>query len=332
MTRLPAPSSGFKPVTLKRIATQLGLSVTTVARSLKDGHKISAETVQRVRDTADALGYVRNLDGLRLRTGQSLTIAAVISGDDAADDPLRSALIGGLHRSLSRTDYAVRSVANVDRAIQPILAAMRSNLADGFVLDRLVQDDTRVALLLDHEFPFVTFGAPEAGCIHPYLRIDEAAAAYRLALALAAEGRRRIVLVDGAPHWIDVTARARGYERAMKEAGIAALPPLAQTDIAARVAELARNGLADAFLCGSDATLPAVLDGIRLAGLKMGDAGIALRTARSVPQLLPMPMHLAWFSGERAGGMLADLLLGRLSGTAPAELQRDLDAEIILAD
>lgn len=331
MSKAPATPSGFKPVTLKRIATQLGLSVTTVARSLKDGHKISAETVQRVRDAADALGYVRNLDGLRLRTGQSLTIAAVIGGDDAADDPLRSALVGGLHRSLSRTDYALRSLANAERAIQPILSAMRSNRADGFVLDRLVQDDDRVALLMDHDFPFVTLGAPEGGCRHPYLRIDEAAAAHSLTCTLLAEGRRRIVLVDDAPHWIDVQARARGHMCALQEAGIAALPPLVPTAIAQDVAQLARSGQADAFLCGSDAVLPAVLDGIRQAGLKAGDAGMALRTARSVPGLLPMPIHMAWYPGEQAGALLADLLLARLAGDLPEALQRDVQAEILPA-
>ena len=66
------------PVTLKTSAAEIGVSVTTVARALKDGHKISPDMVRKVRETAARLGYVRNLEGARLRTGSSFVIMAFL--------------------------------------------------------------------------------------------------------------------------------------------------------------------------------------------------------------------------------------------------------------
>ncbi len=45
-----------KRVTLKDIAKQLGISMTTVSRALADHPDISAETKERVRDAAQRRG------------------------------------------------------------------------------------------------------------------------------------------------------------------------------------------------------------------------------------------------------------------------------------
>lgn len=76
MTR---PGIGGDPVTMKTIAKEPGVSVTTVARALKDGHKVGPEMVGKVREVADRLGYVRNLDGAKLRTGKTLVAMAFLS-------------------------------------------------------------------------------------------------------------------------------------------------------------------------------------------------------------------------------------------------------------
>src|SRR5262245_49654653 len=54
------------PVTLKHIASELGLSQMTVSRALRGVSRINAETRQRVRDTAVRMGY-RGSDGVMLR-------------------------------------------------------------------------------------------------------------------------------------------------------------------------------------------------------------------------------------------------------------------------
>ena len=69
---------GSNPDTMKTLAQSLGVSVTTVARALKDGHKIGPEMIRKVRETADRMGYVRNLEGAKLRTGKTFVVMAFL--------------------------------------------------------------------------------------------------------------------------------------------------------------------------------------------------------------------------------------------------------------
>lgn len=330
------PPQARRPVTLKRIAEQLGLSVTTVARSLKDGHKISAETVQRVRDTADALGYVRNLDGLRLRTGRSYTIAAHLGRNGEDGDPSSLGLLGGLQRGLVQTDYALRSLpfAQDGRTIAGILSAIRTNRADGFALDRLTEADERVALLTDHDYPFVTLGRPDDGGTHAGLFIDEAAGAEALVAALLAEGRRKVALLDDDPRYLDCASRRKAVTARLADAGLelvepapfAALPP---ARLGAAIVDEVRSGRIDALVCGTDVHLSVALQALEDAGIPRSETGLAVRSATRLPALLPGPLHIAWFAAEHAGLILADLLVRRIEGEPAEDLQRNESPEIL---
>jgi len=49
-----------KPVTLKDLATELGLAVMTVSYAMKGSSMVSAETIKRVRALAKKRGYKPN--------------------------------------------------------------------------------------------------------------------------------------------------------------------------------------------------------------------------------------------------------------------------------
>ena len=323
-----------RPITLKRIAEQLGLSVTTVARSLKDGHKISAQTVQRVRDTADALGYVRNLDGLRLRTGRSYTITASVGRHENDGDPIRMSMLAGLLRYLSRTDYALRSlaVAATERPVKSLLAAVRSNPSDGFVLDRLTRDDERVALLEDYGLPFVALGADELSL--PGLTLDEAEGARALAQALLSAGRRRILHLDDDDLYLDSAVRRRAVSDTLHRAGLVpvaatGLDTLPRADLPAALARMLRDSDVDGIICGSDCHFASVLKAMELAGLPRDAVGLGLRSASRIPALLSGPVTIASFPAETAGAILGDLLLRRIEGAEPDSLRRHARLEIL---
>lgn len=65
-------------VTLKNIASQLGLSYTTVSRALNDHKEIKLSTRKLIKETADSMGYVANsiaqglvMNGRPWKTGNS---------------------------------------------------------------------------------------------------------------------------------------------------------------------------------------------------------------------------------------------------------------------
>jgi LacI family transcriptional regulator len=65
-------------VNLKKLALELGLSVSTVSRALRDSHEIGAATKQRVRELADKLGFEPNPHASSLRKSKSRTIAVIL--------------------------------------------------------------------------------------------------------------------------------------------------------------------------------------------------------------------------------------------------------------
>ena len=65
-------------VTLKVIAEHCGYSVNTVSRALRGGEKLPARTVEKIRNTAQELGYIRNNFAAGLRSGRSNIIAIIV--------------------------------------------------------------------------------------------------------------------------------------------------------------------------------------------------------------------------------------------------------------
>ncbi len=68
----------MKPVTLKQIAEQLNISVTTVSKALKDYPDISKKTKGLVKELAKTLNYKPNSFAVNLRNKESKTIGLII--------------------------------------------------------------------------------------------------------------------------------------------------------------------------------------------------------------------------------------------------------------
>lgn len=68
-----------KNVSLRVIAAELGLSVNTVSRAIRDMDDISEETKQRVCKKALELGYMPNMVSQRLKKGENAVVALLVS-------------------------------------------------------------------------------------------------------------------------------------------------------------------------------------------------------------------------------------------------------------
>jgi LacI family transcriptional regulator len=68
----------MRGINLKKLAEELGLSISSVSKALRDSHEISAETKKRVLALAEKLHYQPNPFASGLRKNKSNTIAVVI--------------------------------------------------------------------------------------------------------------------------------------------------------------------------------------------------------------------------------------------------------------
>ena len=69
----------MKYVTIIDIAKELGISKSTVSRALAgDSHNVNAETMRRIVEVADRMGYQRNELAVNLRRQHTQTIGILI--------------------------------------------------------------------------------------------------------------------------------------------------------------------------------------------------------------------------------------------------------------
>ena len=84
-------------VTLREVAQEVGLSITTVSRALNGYDDVAEETKQTIKATAEALGYTPNLNARRLKTKRADSIGLILPTENLRfSDPFFSELLSGI--------------------------------------------------------------------------------------------------------------------------------------------------------------------------------------------------------------------------------------------
>jgi len=215
------PNTESERPTLKTIAQATGLAIATVSRALKDAPDIGEATKTRVRDMALTLGYRPNRAGVRLRTGKTNVIALVLSADsDVMNNTAQ--LIYSIAQALRGTQYhmvVMPYFADQD-LMDPIRYIVETGSADGVILNQTQPNDPRIAYLQAARLPFATHGRSDMGIEHPYFDYDNKTFGHLAVQALAARGRRRILLLAPPPNQMYAQHMIEGGRRAAAHLGI----------------------------------------------------------------------------------------------------------------
>jgi LacI family transcriptional regulator len=157
---LPQITPSDRRGTLKHLAEELNLSITTVSRALGGFDDVAEVTRRRVRDAANRANYVPNAAGKMLVTGQSGFIGLLLPVRDAHFlDPFLGEFILGLSEGLhARGKDLFMATAPGKTELDVLKHVVESGRADAMVLMRIAENDERVAYLNDRGFPFVTHG------------------------------------------------------------------------------------------------------------------------------------------------------------------------------
>ncbi len=208
-------------VTLKQVALQAGVSITTVSRILNGkevGIPIREDTRQRVLAVASQLGYRPNLMARSLR-GSPSSLVGVIVRD--ISDPFISLILKGMNQASLERNYRL-FLGHVGQ--QPNQSIDYGSMfeqahADGIMIIGDMQGDEAAVdyLLSKHQYVLGVTDRSERRSF-PGVYSDSGLGAELAMQHLWELGHRRIVCVsDAAIH--DGRWRAEGYERFMREHG-----------------------------------------------------------------------------------------------------------------
>jgi LacI family transcriptional regulator len=318
------------PTTMRRIAEELGVSVTTVSKVLNEHADIGPTTRARVLARVEQLGYRPNAVARSLSLRRTHTLGVVIP------DLMHSffvEVVAGIEAVVSERGYGLLLCSSGEdaRKERRELALLRARQVDGLVVASADAGNTD---LLEQ---FTALGAalvmidrddhPELGC-HRVLTDDVMVG--RLATEhLIAIGRRSIAHLAGPP-FIHARRRAEGYHEALHAAGLASRPEWVATAgfLEAGGHEAMKQLLAlaprvDAVFAANDPTAIGAMKAIWEAGRRVPD-DIAVVGAGDVwhADLLRVPLTTVGWSKEELGRRAAELILDQIGPHPDGPFQR----------
>ncbi len=320
--------------TIKDVARQAGLSITTVSRALNDYADVSEATRTRVRAVARDLDYhpsavARSLQ--RSRTNAiGLAIPAVLH---RCYDAFWLEFIGGVASvcAVRGKDLVVSLAAeegceDVQHSYQRLV---RERRVDGMLVCDVRCDDERIRYLQRQQLPFVAFGRTVERQDYAFVDIDSTLGAVQAVRCLVALGHRRIAYLGVDPTFGFSHYRYAGYHRALVEAGIALDETLVhhalrETDaLDAVTVLLARRDRPTAIFTAADFLALNVLRAARACDLRVpDDLSVLTFDDNILVEHAQPPLTAMGQENRRLGEESAALLLDRIQTPDAPVVQR----------
>ncbi len=208
-------------ITIKDIAKELGVSISTVSKALKDSHEISEETRKKIKAFAAFYHYKPNSLALKLRNKKTMVIGIIIP---EIVHHFFSRVISGIEKTANKRGYNVMICLSNESYDKELLNI--NMLADGSVDGLLVsiaketlekKEFSHFNQLIDDGIPFVFFDrvTDEIDC--DKILVDDIGGGHKATNHLIDIGCKRIAILTTPDH-VNVGADRRiGYEKALKE-------------------------------------------------------------------------------------------------------------------
>jgi DNA-binding LacI/PurR family transcriptional regulator len=264
------------PPTLADVAERAGVSRQTVSNAVNNPDLLRADTLLRVQEAIDELGYSPNRAARNLRTRASHLIGLRIQPvQEGTANALMDRFVHSLVDTSREAGYHVLLFSG--DPIDPLAGyddLLRSTAVDAFVVTDTYLGNPQAAWLGARRAPFVAFGRPwdMPAASHPWVDVDgcELATSH-----LLDKGHERVAWIGWRKDSFIGEDRRAGWSRAMRARG------LPTSGLASRVEDTVSSGrgasavLLDeaqpsAFVCASDTLAMGVLRTLSERGLTPG--------------------------------------------------------------
>lgn len=318
-------------VRMKDLAKDLGVSVMTVSKALRNHVDISVATQERVAKRARQLGYQPNWAARSLASGRTYMVGLVIP------DLMHSYFVEvakGVTKVLEPRGYHIvisNSETNAKAEVGQIKALLARNV-DGLLIAS-VQEDGRwlFRTLRTHKTPCVMIDRMVRGLKADYVGVDSCKIGVLATEHLIEQGCRRIAHLHGGTVPA-ANQRLRGYRRALAKHGIKWRPQYVvdggYQDITGYMGMqrlLRCKPLPDGVYCFNDPAAAGAIKAAFDAGLRVPN-DVAIVGAGNVhySEFLRVPLSSVDSNSFTMGETAAAQLVRRMEAHAPARPQRIL--------
>jgi len=208
--------------TLKQIAKDLNISISTVSRILNGKGKesrISDATVTSVLKYAEEIGYSPNLIAKGLQASQTFTIGLMVPN---IANPFFALMAKNIEKWASKAQYSVILVDS-DEDIEKEKMQVKNMMGrkvDGIIVAPVGDSYQHFNKIVKQKIPLIFADRYFTDSTIPYITSDNYQGSYGATKELIAKGHKRICLISGSSRNELVQERAKGYVDAHENASI----------------------------------------------------------------------------------------------------------------
>ncbi len=136
-----------KKVTLKQLAKELNLSISTVSKSLKNDSEISQKTTDRVHELASFYNYRPNALAVSLKSNITKTIGVLLP---KISNPFFAKILSGIEQEATKNGYKIVTCITNESYEKEVeyIEMLNYSSVDGFILS--LSKETQQLNILDH--------------------------------------------------------------------------------------------------------------------------------------------------------------------------------------
>jgi LacI family transcriptional regulator len=210
--------------TLKQIAKELGVSVSTVSKALNDSPEISEQTKVKIKEYAKLKNYKPNVIGLNLKNRKTKTIGVIIPN---ILNSFFAKVFSGIEKVADKKGYNVITCISNESLEKEIhtLEMLSNGTIDGFILSvseeaQKLQDYSHFSAIINDGTPIVMFDriADEVEC--DKVVVDDFDSALNSTQHLIDLGCKNIALISSVDNLSVGKLRADGYLKALNDNNI----------------------------------------------------------------------------------------------------------------
>ncbi len=214
-----------KNLTLKQIAKELDVSISTVSKALKNSDEISEATRQKIQAFAKLYNYKPNNIALSLKNRKTKTIAVIIP--EIVHD-FFAMVISGIENLANQYGYNVLICLSNESYEREVInmEMLAAGSIDGFVISlsketQAKKDYHHIKEIINQGMPVVMFDRVTREVYTDKVIIDDVLATQEAIQYFISKGRKKIGFIT-TPDYISVgRLRTEGYKRTLEANGIA---------------------------------------------------------------------------------------------------------------
>ena len=324
----------MKPrITLKKIAKEFGVSISTVSKALKDSHEISEQTREKIKAFADYYNYKPNSLALQLRNQKTSVIGVIIP---EIVHHFFSTVINGIEQYANEKGYNVMVCLSNESYEKEVsnFTVLTNGSVDGLIVSiaRETQENKvykHFDAIISDDFPLVLFDRiiDELKC--DKVIIDDIGGAYKATNHLVEIGAKRIALITTQDYITVGSLRKQGYLKALKTSGTTIEENLVYKiddtqDLYKQIEKVIQvKNPPDAILAVNEIYAAIALKIAKEKGLSIPkDIAIIGFTSGLISEFTDPSLTSVVQHGDLMGKQAAELLINRIENTAPSEYQK----------